>query len=337
MFNLIISLLKYLLTGFIFLFVIFMSVFIEYLASYSKKIFNNKLNKRREIGDITLLKKQFFNKVVMPETASAVIVVWAPILALSALIPISTTIPLFSFIPYLQINTDLLQIVQFFLLSDVFAVLAICALGTKTSRQIAKEMTKEFAYLFFFIFLFFTVIAIYIDKTSKITDAFKLNSLALSGLISTENFLIYTVLIFISIIIFSLLPHEVSEHSNYLVNDDVLIEFQGAPRAMLSLWLLFRSFLLISIILIMIFPFTNIFSYSQNINIPWFLKVINFLVYFVAIIFMRIFVIPIFWTARNKLKQKLPRFLSCILFHLIIVLIICFVFVLNLQSNLFRA
>ncbi|MGI6442259.1 MAG: hypothetical protein GXZ13_04325 [Synergistaceae bacterium] len=334
MFNLIISLLKFLLAGIAFLFVLFMAVFIEYSAIYFKKIFISWLKKKSEEYSFVLIKKQFLSKVVLPETASVAIVISAPVLALSALMPICTTIPYFSFIPYIQKNTDLLQIVQFLLFSEVFATLAIYALGTKVSRLIAKEMIKEFAYSCFFIIAFFTLIAVYIDKTSSITDTFKLSSLAVSGLLSTKNFLVYAVLLFISAIIFALLPHETRKNSKYLTNNNVLVEFQGAPRVIISLWSLLRSFLIISIILVTLLPFINIPSNSQNINIPWFIKTINFFVYFITIILTRSFVIPIFWEIRDKLKHILPRLLSLILIHLIIIFIICFIFLLNSNPNL---
>lgn len=303
------------------LFAILVAIFSESATFYILNIFKRQTKEKAEMNPINFIKVQYNNKVVLPDSAVVLVVLLGPVFAFAALLPICSAIPYFSFIPIMHNSSDLLQISQFFILSDTLAIVSVYALGTKNSEAVAKNMSIKSLYLILSLLAFFTVVATYTEFYGSVTDVFRLNTFMNFSTVNTLSTVIYVTMFVFAFLILAQLPHENFKTAKYFLNNELLTEYQGAPRLIMSLWSLFRSFIIAALIVVIISPLPNVPATFQPWGISWISQFINFLFFWIALIFTRIFVVSVSWALFDKVESIVPRRLSKFLVPILILIL----------------
>ncbi|MFR5880263.1 MAG: hypothetical protein ACLUEQ_05365 [Cloacibacillus evryensis] len=85
------------------------------------------------------LRAIFRLEIGLPESASVNIALYAPALAVASLMTVCASLPYCTFIPIIDNGSDIIQLVQFMLLSEIFALISLYALGSGTGNEIARS------------------------------------------------------------------------------------------------------------------------------------------------------------------------------------------------------
>lgn len=321
------------------LFAVLTALFSETATLYIINFFKKQRKVKTEIYPINFIKDQCISKVVFPDSAFTVVTLTGPILAFAALLPICAAIPFFSFIPIMANSPDLLQISQFFILSDTFAIISVYAVGSENSNYIAKKMAIDSVYLIFSMLAFFTVIATYIEIGGATTDVFRLNSFTVFNTANTASSTIHLTIFVFVFLIFSQLPLEKYKAVKYFIKDASVTECQGTPLLIMSLWSLFRSFIITALIVAIVSPLPNVPVTFQPWGISWIPQFINFFSFWITVIFTRIFLVSTSWAILHKLQSKVPNRFSSLVLPVFILIVMGFVLItiimLSLNAALF--
>lgn len=321
------------------LFALLIAIFSETATLYIINFFKKQSKVKAEVYPINFIKDQYSSKVVFPESACTIVTLLGPVLAFAALLPVCAAIPFFSFIPIMANSPDLLQITQFFILSDTFAIITVYAVGSENSNYIAKRMAIDSVYLIFSMVAFFTVIATYIEIGGATTDVFRLNSVTVFNTLTTASSTIYLTMFVFVFLIFSQLPLEKYKAAKYFINDASVTECQGPPRLIMSLWSLFRSFIITALVVVIVSPLPNVPVTFQPWGISWIPQFINFFSFWITVIFTRVFLVSTSWAILHKFKSKLPNRLSPFVLPVLILIVTGFIlmtiFILSSKAALF--
>lgn len=253
-------------------------------------------------------------EIALPETASINLALYAPALALAALAAVCASLPFCTFMPIIDNNADMLQLLQLFLLGELFVALAIYALGTEEAGKIVnRNMRQAFALLFPMVALCASASSLLV-KNGLDTDPFSLNSITVAGQFSSlSKFGIAGFVIFLYLIL-SRIPHRKLSTGCALLTADELPQYGGAPRAAIQLWSVYRSFIIISMITSMLFPKDMGGALNGAAAFSWRSQSLSFLVFWLAVAAMRIFVVPFCWVCSDLIRKYLPKKLGPWLF-----------------------
>ncbi len=102
---------------------------------------------RKRMGGVRVprrgLRAIFRLEIGLPETAAVNIALYGPSLAIASLMTVCASLPFCTFIPIFDNGSDLIQLVQFLLLSEVFALISLYALGTGTGNEVARSEMRS--------------------------------------------------------------------------------------------------------------------------------------------------------------------------------------------------
>lgn len=239
----------------------------------------------------------------LPDSSVVRMSLYLPCFALAALVPISASIPFFSFVPIMDNGGDMMQIIQFAALSETFAILAVFSLGTPGAVITAIRMIKELVCLIVPMTAAFVSIAFYYSVAGTAGDPFSLNVFTLAQHLSlAAPFALAGTLIFI-FIIFSHIPHSNAGFGCSLLENCELPEFSGVPRSMLQLWSIFRAFLVVALVTHIFFPWSYFKGLNQGFSISWWAQSVNFAAFWSTVLIIRVFGVTLCWKALDILEK----------------------------------
>lgn len=241
--------------------------------------------------------------ISLPEDSAIRLSLYLPPLALAALVPISASIPYFSFVPLMENGGDLMQILQFAIFSETLAIISVYSLGTEGSAITAERMMKELVMLIVPMCAAFVSIAFFYSASGTQGDPFSLNvfTQALHTSASTPAALTGT-MIFI-FVIFSQIPHSNVGFGCLLLENCELPDFSGAPRSMLQLWSILRAFLVVALVTHIFYPWGYFKTLNAEISISWWAQSLNFVLFWLVVILVRVFGITLCWKMMSLLKK----------------------------------
>lgn len=311
MFNLIVSLLKYFSAWLVMSMTVVLALSAESLSSYfSSRILEDNPKPVSYINRSLLA--SFRRKTVLPEGSCSWLLIYGPAFSLAALFPICAAVPFFSFIPLMENGADMLQIIQFFLLSDVIVVVTLFGMLTDASSKMAFRVIKESTSLLLLMFMLFIMLAGLVSAGGAPVDDFRLGSFLASESQNNISWLSYVGIFIFIFIIFSKTPCSFGTSSLFMLHDEEIAEYQGFSRALLQLSLVFRSFITTALIVSVFFPAGGLGIVFKSLSFSWQYQFWGFVSFWLAVIFVRVVFVPLFQFIANKIKRLLPNFFSFI-------------------------
>ncbi len=263
----------------------------------------------REVG-VPLIKNvrgAFRLEVGLPESASVNIALYGPALAFAALMTVCASIPFSTFIPIIDNGADVIQILQFMLLSEVLALISLYALGTKQAENAARIEMGKVIRLAVPVVACFASLAAFLIKNGLDSDPFSLNSFSIAGqLTAMSRWGICGTTLFIFTIL-SQIPHRDFMTGCALLKQGEIPEYTGAPRGILQVWAVFRSFIIVALVTYMFFPSNFIATINNAVGISWRSQALNFVIFWFSVVIMRTVAVPVCWLLLDLLKARLPK------------------------------
>lgn len=242
----------------------------------------------------------------LPDCASPRVAIIMPVLAIAAFLPVCSSISFITFSPLLDNGGDILQIIHFTILSEVFAMTAVYALGTERASHTASRMTAEFAKLAVILTAAFASFALYFTALGIQGNPFSLDvfsplmhwrSLDLAGRVSVAVF------VFLALCHTS---HRDESESGEIFSELPLREYCGLPRALLQIWAALKSFLIATLITHIFFPWFY-FSESETGADTFWAQLFGFMLFWLTVIITRTFGVMLCRNTRMYLEKKLPQ------------------------------
>ncbi len=246
-------------------------------------------------------------KIALPETACSVIALYFPGLALAAVIPICASVPLSSLVPILDNGGDMVQILLFAVLSEVFATVAVYSLGTSCALITARRMTKEMIMIMLPLMACFSSIAAFFAVLGIQGDTFGLNAFTLSMHIESLHWYGFIGIAIFIFVIYSQIPHSNAGLGCVVFEAGELPEYQGCPRVILQLWSVFRAFIVVAVVTHIFFPWGYFKGLNAGFSISWWAQLINFFAFWVVVILVRVFIVTLCWKGMEALERAFPR------------------------------
>lgn len=268
------------------------------------------LKKRREGSGAPIvrsLRALFRLEIGLPGSAAVNIALYCPSLAIASLMTVCASLPFCTFIPIIDNGSDLIQLVHFMLLSEVFALISLYSLGTDTGNEIARGEMRNMLRLLAPLMACCASLASFFTKNGLDSDPFSLNSFSIAGdFASMSGWGIGGILLFVFVIL-SQIPHRSIAAGSGLFRQGESPEFEGAPRGMLQIWSTFRAFIVISLVTYILFPADLITTLSEGLGISWRGQALNFIVFWLAVVSARLFLVPVCWIAVEFIESKIPK------------------------------
>ncbi len=250
------------------------------------------------------LRAAFREPASLPGCAAAKVVIYAPALAAASLVTLCASLPFCTFIPIIDNGADIIQMAQLLLLSEAFAVAALCSLGTKEGCDFAAAEAKAALKLLVPLAASAASLSFFFTQNGVDRDPFSLNSFSVVGRFSAMSpFGIFGSLLF-AFIILSQIPHRGTAESSELFEASEMPDFKGAPRALLQLWSIARSFIIISVVVFVFFPHNIIENIGESVGIAWYRQALSFAAFWLAVVLARLFIVPLCQFAMNFIERR---------------------------------
>lgn len=311
------DLLKYITTW------ITMAITIIILLSISEIAYGyllSRFTKGTEAGIVNPVRSIFsllLTRILLPSCASKRFALIMPILAIAALLPVCSSISFFTFSPLIDNGGDILQILHFTILSEVFAMIAVYAIGTEYSSRSAGRMVAEFSKLIVVLVAAFASFALYFTALGAHSNPFSLDAFLTSLHLKTLRFSGHAA---IAIFVFLALCYssycEECESSEIL-KELPLREYSGLPRALLQIWAAFKAFLIATLITHIFFPWF-LFYESESGAFAFWMRLLAFILFWLTVIIVRTFGVMLCHNVRIYLERKLPRAITMLFLFLLI-------------------
>lgn len=251
--------------------------------------------------------KMFRASVALPKNARRSAAIYCPVLAFAALMTLCACLPTCTYIPIIDNGADVVQLSLFMLLSELFVMIALYSVGTNDALETARLEMRAMVRLFFPFMALCASIAAYLIKNGLDTDPFSFNSFSLFGQMRSMSWAgVASIALFI-LIAFSQIPQKGRESGTLLFRGGELPEYNGAPRGMLQLWSVVRSFLAISVIVYIVFPSDLMTAFGESAAIAWGGQAVNFVVFWLSVAAVRIVVVPLCHAGMERAKLRLPE------------------------------
>ena len=274
-------------------------------------LFAGSCNQRGRLAGLSLpiskLLSLYREKIMLPDGA-VMLILYGPILAFAALLPVCAAIPFFTFTPILSNGADLLQIIQFFLLSDILMIIVFYSLSSPAASLRARKQISNTICLVMSVVLFFVMLAAYADVVGSVSDVFSISTLSIV-ITSAASLPLYCGIGLFLFVIFSQLPHS-KDCSVMLLDADELPGFRGLPRFVSEMWSIFRSFIIVALVVNIVFPTSAVSVGSTVKSAPWMSQVALFVSFWCTTIVVRAVIVPLCWKLSDKLKNCLPSAIS---------------------------
>lgn len=266
---------------------------------------------RRGLLGVALYMRRIFApfsaKILLPHTSSPWLAIYMPGLALAALMPVCASIPFCTLIPVLDNGGDILQIMQFALLSETLAIVAVFSLGTAGGDTTGHRMINETMALMLPFAACFASLASYFASIGITGDTFSLNSFTLFIHISSIGTCGHIAIAMFVFAIFSRISHSDTDFSCSLLEDGELPEYQGCPRGVLQLWSIFRSLLIIAVVTHVFFPWKFFNGLNSGFSVSWWAQSVTFFAFWLTVILVRAFLVSLCWRITATIESALPK------------------------------
>jgi len=287
--------------------VVFVAVTAESLHYKTLSVLNKRTG-RSSARDVHmpfgLIKSSFARTVILPEKACVPISLYGPALVFSAFLPVCASLPFCTPVPLLDNGNDILQMFQFFLTAEALAIIAVASISCPSAHAVARRMAKDaFGYMLPLV-SGFASIAWYFNIAEPGADPFSLSSLSFllhEGVLGRLG--IVGALLFILLII-SHVPHNGTGMGCALFGDGELAEYQGCQRAVMQIWGVLRSYIIIALVVYSIFPWDYLKSQVSGVAISWWFQALNLLLFWLAVVAVRFFLAPLCWKASGYLEKR---------------------------------
>ena len=234
------------------------------------------------------------------------VLIYAPALALAALLPVCAAVPFFSFFPILNNGADTLQIIQFMLLSDVVVFAVFYAVATEESFAAAKKQILNTTRLILPMLIYFVSLVAYGEALGNRSDIFSINSL--SGLtMSADSSLFFAASFLFVFAILSGIPHLNESYAVTLLENGEVRGLFGLSRFILEVWAIFRAFIVIAIMVNILFPSAFLNHYLHISGQLWLHQFALFLCFWSITVFTRVFIVPLCWKLSDRMAKLLPK------------------------------
>lgn len=266
--------------------------------------------KRTGAGNIPIprgIRTEFRLSVTLPESATISMALYSPALAAAAVVTVCASLPFCTFIPIIDNGADIIQTVQFMILSEVFALISLYALHSAEAIEMARIEMRAMLRLFVPLTACLASLASYFIKHGLDSDPFSLNSFIMAGHFGSMSAWGVTGVLLFIFIIMSQIPHRSILMGTSLLLADDLPEYGGAPRAMLQMWSIFRSFIVTSVAVHIVFPTEFIANAAHTLGISWRVQALNFAAFWLSVMFARLIVFPLCGTIVGTVEERLPR------------------------------
>lgn len=226
-----------------------------------------------------------------------------PVLAIAALFPVCASISLFTFSDLIP-GGDVLQILHFMILSEVCAVTALYALGTKQAFHSATKLARESSKLFCALAAAFVSFAVYFTALGVQGNIFGLDIFSLSLQLKSMRILGH-----VSSAIFVFLALSYSSYWEEQGDGDFFSglpasEYNGPQRAMLLIWTSFKAFLTAMLVTHIFFPWF-LFKDADGVQAGTFwLQALGFGLFWLTAIAVRAFGVTFCRKLRTMLEKK---------------------------------
>jgi len=272
------------------------------------------------VSSVKTLFLAFRAPFLLPATTARTAAVYFPALAIAALLPIPACIPFFNFMPLLGNSGDLLQIVQFSLMSETFALLAIWSLGTEQSKQAGMELFLESAGLLLSFAACFVSLSFYLSANGILGDTFSLNLFTDS--LHIGSFGIYG-RIAVALFVFLVLAQApycatCSTASSFYALQ--MPEYDGPQRGLLQLWASLRVFVAISLITHIFFPWAFLKEAEFAVGGQWWMQAFHFALFWFSVVAVRVLLVPLCRKVLDLLSARFSK-PGALLFSLLIVVL----------------
>lgn len=266
---------------------------------------------RKRMGEVRVprrgLRAIFRLEIGLPETAAVNIALYGPSLAIASLMTVCASLPFCTFIPIIDNGSDLIQLVQFLLLSEVFALISLYALGTGTGNEVARSEMRNMLRLLVPLVACYASLASFFTKNGLDSDPFSLNSFSMTGHFASMSAWGICGVLLLVFVILSQIPHRSVTAGSALFIHGESPEFEGAPRGMLQIWSVFRAFIVISIVTYILFPADMIATLSEGLGISWRGQALNFVIFWLAVVASRLVLVPACWLIVQAAESRIPK------------------------------
>lgn len=233
--------------------------------------------------------------------------IYTPALAFAALFPVCSSIPYFTFLPIMESGADLLQIINFLLLSEGLVIISIYSLATRDSIFFVNRMIKNLICLYFPLMIFFIVIAMYRKYLGEMDRIFSLDTFSGFYRSGIMNVKVTTGMLIFAFTILSQIPHESFKRAIYFANSSELTSYSGVPRLILNSHSLFRSFIILSVIVELFFTIVSVKLNLGFLSNSWLNQLANFLSFWFSVLIVRVLFIPVVWFIYDRMMRYITE------------------------------
>lgn len=265
-----------------------------------------RLSKNGSSGEhpVKLIIWEALSPIQLPSCASRPISLIMPVFAIAALFPVFASISLFTFSPMI-LSGDVLQILSFVLLSEVCAVTALYALGTKQAFHSAGKLAAESAKLICLLVAAFASLAVFFTALGVHGNSFGLNVFTLSLQLRSIGMLGHVSLAVFVFLALSHSPYWGEQGVGDFFSELSFREYNGPQRAMLQIWTSFKAFLSAMLVTHIFFP-GYLFWDSDGSQVGTFwLQVLGFFLFWLTAISVRVFGVMLCRKGRSMLEKKM--------------------------------
>lgn len=272
-------------------------------------------------GEFTALSflRSFRQKIYLPENSCAPAALFCPAAAFALLAPVCASIQTGAGVPLLNNGGDFVQMLCCAMASEAAAVITMSSLCTESGREAANRLTKEFISFMLPLAAFFASLAYYYETIGVDGDTFSLNTIvAAFGLKQMGWPGVAAILIFV-FAMFCQIPHASSQSGFILSFEGNIPEYQGAPRAVLRLWYVFRAYLVISLAAQIFLPWQALKAPpgAGRVSVVLY-AVLGFVLFWFTVIFIRVVLVSLCWKALETARKHLPAAVSAMLIPILI-------------------
>lgn len=253
--------------------------------------------------------KMFRTPVVIPQSARRSAALYSPVMALAALMTVCACLPICTYIPLIDNGADIVQILLFMLLSEIFVITSFYSLGSDRALDVARIHMRGMLSLFFPLMAACSSIAVYLIKNGLETDPFSFNSFSLFTTMRSMSWHGIAGVLLFAMLILSQVQQKEMRFGALLLRDDELSEYGGAPRGLLQIWSIIRSFIAIAIVVYIIFPSDLITMFGESAAVSWGGQAVNFMIFWLSVVVTRLCYVPISCALLSIAEHCVPRFM----------------------------
>lgn len=253
------------------------------------------------------IRHSFMTEVSLPESAPVKCSLYCPALAFASLMTLCASIPLCTYIAVIDNGADVIQLALSMLLSEVFALFSLYSLRTEYSSEAARAETRSVIRCMVPLTACWASLASFLIQNGLDSDPFSLNSFFMTEhMLSMSWWGISGVLLFIFCIL-SQIPYRNVFSGTLLLLCGEGDNFRGAPRGILQIWSVFRSFIIVALTVYVLFPSNLLRGINGILGISWHGQALNFVAFWLSVSLTRILAVPLCRRAISVIERPLPQ------------------------------